>query len=264
MYQRVVMRLLKASRFLIEKRGGVRRYLLRGKWQGETVAAPEAAGRASFRRNPSEPTIESPREAPGPGTQARFRSARIEEGVMSEELQPGQRPTPVAPDQPKLSDDGKFYWDGQHWVPLQATPPVAKKSGAGRGLVIGCLLLLVLGGGGVLAVGLSRAQGHTIHGTMALHEDVGLGQGSCTGQGGYDDIHDGTAVVIKDESSKVLATGSLGSGTIDSGVCLFHFTVSGVPDANFYEVEVSHRGNVTYSKADIEKADWEVDLELGA
>lgn len=24
----------------------------------------------------------------------------------------------VAPGQPKISDDGKFYWDGQHWVPL--------------------------------------------------------------------------------------------------------------------------------------------------
>ncbi len=24
---------------------------------------------------------------------------------------------------PRYSDDGKFYWDGQHWVPVQSQTP---------------------------------------------------------------------------------------------------------------------------------------------
>src|SRR2546430_2633325 len=140
--------------------------------------------------------------------------------------------------------------------------PQQKKGYAGRSLVIGCLGILVLGVLGVLAAGLFGAHGHTLTGTMTVHESVGTG--SCTGTGGYTDIHAGSAVVVKDEGGKVLATGELGDGKVESGACVFLFSVSGVPDANFYQVEVSHRGEVTYSKADMEASGWNVAVQLGA
>jgi hypothetical protein len=37
-----------------------------------------------------------------------------------------------------------------------------------------------------------------------------------------------------------------------------------VPDANFYQVEVSHRGAVTYSKDDMDKRQWIIAVELGS
>jgi hypothetical protein len=32
------------------------------------------------------------------------------------------------PPPPKVSDDGKFYWDGQRWVPMQGQAPAASPS----------------------------------------------------------------------------------------------------------------------------------------
>jgi len=159
---------------------------------------------------------------------------------------------------PEISPDGKFYWDGQRWIPLARQA----RSGCGRGLVIGILLILVVVGALVLGVGLVRGQDHTLKGTMTLHEVVS--GTSCTGTGGYSDIQAGTEVVVKDQAGKVLATASLGDGRVDSGTCVFDFSVSHLPDADFYQVEVSHRGNVTYSKADLEKTNWTIGVELGA
>ena len=86
----------------------------------------------------------------------------------------------------------------------------------------------------------------------------------CTGTGGYDDLHVGTAVVVRDEAGKVLSTGNLDSGKISSlETCTWAFRVTGLPDAKYYQVEVSHRGQVTYSRADLDSAHWKIDLRLG-
>jgi hypothetical protein len=34
-------------------------------------------------------------------------------------------------------------------------------------------------------------------------------------------------------------------------------------DADFYSVEVSHRGEITYSRDELEAAGWSIDLTLG-
>ncbi|WP_269810442.1 MULTISPECIES: hypothetical protein [Kineosporia] len=41
------------------------------------------------------------------------------------------------------------------------------------------------------------------------------------------------------------------------------FTVADVPASDFYQVEVSHRGAVTFSQADLVKQAWSVELSLG-
>jgi hypothetical protein len=54
------------------------------------------------------------------------------------------------PPRPVVSPDGKLYWDGQHWVPVQrsttANPPVARSFPAAAIVVIVVLGLGVIGG----------------------------------------------------------------------------------------------------------------------
>lgn len=50
------------------------------------------------------------------------------------------------PGQPQISADGKFYWDGQRWVPMQQAAPMQAqaRSHRGRNLGLGCVGLIVL------------------------------------------------------------------------------------------------------------------------
>jgi len=49
------------------------------------------------------------------------------------------------PGQPQISADGKFYWDGQRWVPMQQLAPMQAQatSHRGRNLGLGCLGVIV-------------------------------------------------------------------------------------------------------------------------
>jgi hypothetical protein len=71
---------------------------------------------------------------------------------------------------------------------------------------------------------------------------------SCSGSGGYSDIDTGSSVTVYDGSGAVVATGILGSGrATSSSTCEFAVTVPDVPaGSDFYQVEVSHRGKVTF------------------
>lgn len=111
---------------------------------------------------------------------------------------------------------------------------------------------------------------HTITGTMTLIDSSGWTSGEeCYGTGGYDDIGEGSSVTIRDGRDAIIATGSLGGGTggeaylDDSTVsCNLSFSVADVPDVDFYQIEVSHRGALSYSKADMVSKGWSVDLSL--
>ena len=50
----------------------------------------------------------------------------------------------------------------------------------------------------------------------------------------------------------------------DGFACEFEFTVDGVRDADFYTVEVSHRGGLSFSKAEMEANGWTVEASLGS
>lgn len=114
---------------------------------------------------------------------------------------------------------------------------------------------------------------HTITGKMELLGDAESVSGSamgqpCSGLGGYSDMDAGADVTVKDQDGSLIATGSLGPGEISFledpfRACAFRFTVNGVPDASFYEVEVGRRGGLTYSKAEMEAQDWTVEASLG-
>lgn len=122
-------------------------------------------------------------------------------------------------------------------------------------IVLGIVLALTLGG-----------TKHTITGEMTLMDSDGYDDsivGGCEGSGGYDDISYGTAVTVRDGAGEILATGSLDSGEVVGDWCNFTFTVEDVPGADFYEVEVSHRGGLSYSSKEMDEKDWFVSVSLG-
>ena len=107
---------------------------------------------------------------------------------------------------------------------------------------------------------------HTITGTLTLLTGgTGTADQPCLGTGGYSDINAGTQVTISNQSGTVVGVGQLGLG-ISGGTlnldCLFPFTVVAGP-ADIYEVEVSHRGNVDFSAAQMTAQGWAVQLTLG-
>lgn len=119
-------------------------------------------------------------------------------------------------------------------------------------------------------VGRATEDTHTIKGDMTLIDsdrfrryDVG---DACSGSGGYGDIDEGTTVSVKDQKGTLIGSGRLGPGKIEGSVlktCVFPFEVTGVKDAQFFQVEVSRRGGLSYSKSEMEKNGWTVHASLG-
>lgn len=106
--------------------------------------------------------------------------------------------------------------------------------------------------------------GHTIVGTMEIRTDEGVVRttdGRCTGRGGYNDLSKGAQVVVRDQHNDIVGTSELGAGKPD-GWCDFPFTVK-VPNRDVYQVEVSHRGAITYSRSKLEDANWRLHLTVG-
>jgi hypothetical protein len=159
-------------------------------------------------------------------------------------------------------------------APSTPTPPTkrAKKwpwiVGAGI-VVLGVLAFVAVGGG--------SGGGHTIRGTVLL-SDTAFGEyetlsvnvdsdGTCYGTGGYADMERGATVTVRDGAGNIIASSRLGPGKGEAtdivASCEFKFYLDDVPDADFYGVEVAHRGEVTYSRQELQRQDWKVDLSLG-
>lgn len=98
-----------------------------------------------------------------------------------------------------------------------------------------------------------------------LAEVVGT---ECRDTFGYEDVHPGSQVIVKDGDGSVVATTRLSSGTFVEGLpitrtaCEFTFEAE-VPEADFYTVEVAGREGPTFSREELDALDWEVGLELG-
>lgn len=85
---------------------------------------------------------------------------------------------------------------------------------------------------------------------------------TCVTGGGYDDIREGAQVVVTDAAGKTIALGQLGAGSWKRGVgCIFLFTVADIPAGEkFYGIEVSHRGKVQYTAAQMSAP---IELSIG-
>ena len=84
----------------------------------------------------------------------------------------------------------------------------------------------------------------------------------CVGTGGYDDMVRGASVTVYDPSGTVIATGQVHqTEMLDSVMCRLDFEVTDVPDGHaFYQIELSHRGKVTFP---VDVAKRRVALSLG-
>ena len=79
--------------------------------------------------------------------------------------------------------------------------------------------------------------------------------------GGFNDIVAGAQVIVQDGNGAVLATTALTGGRVNMHGCTFDFRVE-VPVTDFYQVLVSHRGALTYSRDDLERNGWHVSGRL--
>jgi len=138
-------------------------------------------------------------------------------------------------------------------------PPKGRRNGSMRFV----LIVLLLAG----CASPSPAT-HIIEGAMALTDSDGwypaqLGD-PCTGQGGYADMTEGAQVVVRDGAGETLAVGNLEAGRLLKwNQCAFAFTIEGIPTADFYRIEVAHRGELTYPAIDLAYREWQVVFTLG-
>lgn len=87
--------------------------------------------------------------------------------------------------------------------------------------------------------------------------------GSCTGEGGYDDLRIGASITVMDGDGSIIGTGWIESATRIGTFCQFVGTVADVPEVDFYQFKVSHRGAPSYSLSEMKANDWTVSLSIG-
>lgn len=159
---------------------------------------------------------------------------------------------------------GRRYGAGMTDVATEPTA-VPKPQGRGKIYISGAVILAVTAGAAaiwfaVLGPLLSPAD-VTIHGDLNITRparDWVRTNNPCVGDGGggYDDVHEGTQVVISDADGTTIAVGALGVGvpvglaSIDKPAsCKFPFEVVAPGGHDFYGVAVGKRGTVQYPVA---------------
>ncbi len=128
------------------------------------------------------------------------------------------------------------------------------------------LILIALGAaGGVTGIVVALAQSgvignpfsdaRTVTGTVILNDGDFINTGSaCYGMGGFEDIRPGAKVSITDAAQQTVAVGVIESASEAGNECHLNFLVEDVPRGeDFYGIEVTHRGRVQYTAADLEQ-----------
>lgn len=121
-------------------------------------------------------------------------------------------------------------------------------------VVVGVVLALSDEEGGSPAASSTAVVGtHSLTGVLAANE--------C---GGYTQIS-AASVEVRDENDKLIGstTATPNVGPHSGYSCSVKFTVPDVPKAGFYQVTVGSHDGPTYSYAEMEAADWNLELSLG-
>ncbi len=154
-----------------------------------------------------------------------------------------QEPQPDPPSEPLLATNSR------------SRRPIILAAAVGAGAV--AIVASVIGIA-VVAFTADRAPDtFEIQGAITLEDNIttsGLPSGyECAGKGGYKDIGPGVAVTVMDEAGTLLAKGAIGKSSGGASGCWLDFTVPSVPrGSQFYKVEVSHRGELTYTESEAE------------
>lgn len=173
-----------------------------------------------------------------------------------------------------LPDEAESFLPRPHGVTAEAIVEPEARGGAsapdatgGRarwlsiGVVIAFFAVIVLV---IVVIASSGGEDtHTVEGTYTLIDsDADFSSRSCSGSGEFADISEGTQVKVRDASGKLLATGELARSRGAGSMCIFRFTVTDVPDAELYALEVGRRGEIRYPRKEMENMNWTVDLFL--
>lgn len=123
---------------------------------------------------------------------------------------------------------------------------------------------LVVQVGGYPGQPLSELTGDQLDRMSVFLDRIGAGKTySCPlgSGGGFSDLTVGAQVVVENEGGLVLATSELRGGTLNKRGCVFHWQAV-VPAAKFYRVSITHRGELTYSREQLERDGWRVTSKL--
>ena len=100
------------------------------------------------------------------------------------------------------------------------------------------------------------------------------GGGECRGTGGYADLRSGVPVRALDPDGTVLATGSLaalpaptdaqgGIPEAERRRCVWSFTLPALPRREEYAIAIGERGQLAYTREELEASGWHIDVSLG-
>jgi hypothetical protein len=149
-----------------------------------------------------------------------------------------------------------------HEFPGQPAEAVAPVSRSRRKLWIG------LGASALVIAAAVLVLAFTVFGSSDQGVTIKFGlldsSSSCSGgDGGYSDIGPGMPLTVRNEDNKIIASTTLPETGQDGFGCIWTMHVLVPDDAEQYSVEGGSRGAVTYSREQLEKDDWVVELEIG-
>lgn len=79
--------------------------------------------------------------------------------------------------------------------------------------------------------------------------------GKCTGGGAYDDIYEGTRVVVRNGEGEKLTETALMEGRGNNSRCTFKIEFTVLEGEDSYEVEVGRRGSLSYTESELKIPD---------
>jgi serine/threonine-protein kinase len=166
-----------------------------------------------------------------------------------------------------MTDDspiGMYRIGAPPTAPPSPPPPAPRRR---RGWEIPVLLVAVVvllaAGAGLAGIWMARRdmapasrQTMTVRGSITVPWSgsfLSPTSNECVGKGGYDDLAPGGQVTVTDEKGRVVAVGRITIGQGNPGdACVLLFQVDGVPrGAQFYGVEVTHRGKIQKTEAEL-------------
>jgi hypothetical protein len=110
-------------------------------------------------------------------------------------------------------------------------------------------MVVVIAAGAIFAFSrINASQHHTLTGTLTA-PDCG---------GGYD--VENAAIKVTDENGHTVGAGTTSGNEAETG-CRVSFSLE-VGEAKYYDFEIGTHGAPTYSKGDLEAANWHLDLSL--
>ncbi len=157
------------------------------------------------------------------------------------------------------------YLPAEFGQPRHSHVAVQSKRRPWKPILLAGIAILAVAGGVLAFTGGADKPVTTLTGTMVL-TDPDTAAYDCIGQDGYSDISPGATVILTNESGKILGSTVLENGTadLDLGTCTYAFSLPDVPvDQAQYAVEVTSRGKVVSSRAEMVAQSWSFELTLG-